>query len=181
MKNMILFSLIFIVNQWCCAQWSENDLKPYRQKAEDAIRAYTDKMIETGKWDKDDIGVNLKIEFTIDTMRIERTAHLIDNERYTTLDIHNTLSYKMTEYDKLLNKYYQLLMNKLTAEDKIKVRDAQRVWLTYRDSETKINREIIAQNQYMGSGTMWPVIASVRTLEVVRERVCSLYGMLTCI
>ncbi|MCL2329348.1 MAG: lysozyme inhibitor LprI family protein [Bacteroidetes bacterium] len=164
---------MFFINQWCFAQWKEDELKPYKQKAENEIKSYTDKMIKSGKWDKKYDA--LEIEFITDTMRIERTASLIDNERYSTADMHNTLSFRMTEYDKLLNKYYKLLMNKLSDEDKTKFREAQRVWLKYRDSEEKINSEIIAPNRYTGGGTMWPLVARGRTLEIIKERVCNFY------
>ena len=46
-----------------------------------------------------------------------------------------TISYMEAEYDKSLNKYYKKLMDKLSAEDQVNFKDAQRVWLKYRDSE----------------------------------------------
>ena len=179
MKNTILSLLLLIVTQACFAQWSEADLKPYQQKADSEIKTYTNNRIASGKWDKVDDA--LKIEFVTDTMRIELTASFIDEKYYSTADMHNTLSFKITEYDKLLNKYYKLLMNRLSNEDKVKFKEAQRVWLKYRDSEAKINSEIIAPNQYMGGGTMWPLVAGARTFEIIKERVCSLYEFITYI
>lgn len=181
MKNIIVLSLLLLLaNCRCFAQWSEDELKPYRQKADKAVKAYTDKMIQSGNRDKDDDA--LEIEFVADTMRIERTVGFIEDDgRYSTPDMHNTLSFQMAEYDKLLNKYYKLLMNKLSDEDKAKFREAQRVWLKYRDSEEKINSEIIAPNKYTGGGTMWPLIARGRTLSIVKERVFGLYEFIKCI
>ncbi len=180
MKNILLLSLLLLTKQWCFAQWSEEEIKPYRQKADRAVKTYVDKMIRNGEWDKEDDA--FEIEFVTDTMRIERTiAFLEDDGHYSTMDMHNSISYRMTEYDKLLNKYYRLLMNKLSDGDKVKLRDAQREWLKYRDSEEKINNEIIAPNNYMGGGTMWPLVARARTLDIIVERVCSFYEFITCI
>ena len=179
MKNVIIFMLMLLCRQACYAQWSETELKPYLQKADEAIKAYTDNRIRSGEWDREHDA--LEIAFTADTMCIERTASLLDDEHYSTVDMHNTISFQMTEYDKLLNKYYQLIMGKLTDTDKVKFRDAQRLWLQYRDSEAKINGEIIATNPYSGGGTMWPLVAGWRNTEIIKARVISFYEFLTCI
>ena len=172
-------TMMLLCSQLCFAQWSDNDLKPYLQKADEAVRAYTDNRIRSGDWNREND--TLEIAFTADTMRIEQTASLLDDEHYSTLDMHNTILFQMTEYDKLLNKYYQLIMAKLTDGDKVKFRNAQRLWLQYRDSEAKINGEIIAPNQYAGGGTMWPLVAGWRNTEIIKARVISFYGFLTCI
>ena len=172
-------AMMLLCSQLCFAQWSDNELKPYIRKADESVKAFTDKMVRSGEWDRENDA--LEIAFTADTMRIERTASLLNDEYYSTVDMHNTILFEMTEYDKLLNKYYQLIMDKLTEGDKVKFRNAQRLWLQYRDSEAKINGEIIAPNQYAGGGTLWPLVAGGRNLEIIKERVISFYGFLTCI
>jgi uncharacterized protein YecT (DUF1311 family) len=166
-------------SQVCFAQWSENELKPYLQKVDKHIKDFTDHKIQSGEWNRENDA--LEIAFTADTMRIERTASLLNNEHYSTLDMHNTLSFCMMEYDKLLNKYYRLIMDKLTDADKVKFRDAQRLWLQYRDSEAKINSDIIASGKYTGGGTMWGLFAVARNLGIIKERVIGFYGFLECI
>jgi uncharacterized protein YecT (DUF1311 family) len=177
---LTIFAILAVSGQICFAQWSEDELKPYKQKADMKVKAYVDQMIQSGKWDRE--YDELKIGFVSDTMRIETIVRLMEDDgRYSTMDMHNAISFQMTEYDKLLNKYYKLLRDKLSDDDKVKLRDAQRVWLKYRDSEAAINGGIIAPNEYTGGGTMWPVLAGLRTLAIVKERVCSLYEFITYI
>lgn len=178
MNKIIATTILLLAGQLCFAQIGEEVIEPYGRKADRDVETFVGEMIRKGKWDKEYDA--LKIEFTTDTMRIELTARLFGEDgHYTTADMHNTVLYQLAEYDKLLNKYYRLLMNKLSDEDREKFRESQRVWLSYRDSEKKVNREIVAPNKYTGSGTMWPLIAGGRNLDIVRERVCTLYELLT--
>ena len=177
-RKGVLISILAIISHICMAQWSEDELKPYRQKADKEVLEYVNQMVQKGKWDQNDD--ELEIGFTTDTMRINLVVRFLEDDgKYSTMEMHQTLSFQMTEYDKLLNKYYRKLLDKLTEEDKVKVREAQRTWLKYRDSEFKINREIIAPNSYMGGGTMWPLVASGRSLDIIKERVFSLYHLIT--
>lgn len=180
MKKLFLFPLFLLAVQLCCAQWTQNEIRPFIDKAEADCKNHKTQMLESDKWDIDDDA--LRIEFTLDTMRIGRTVHWIEEDgRYSTADMHNTLLFEMAEYDKLLNKYYRLLMDRLSEEDKITFRDAQRAWLKYRDSEAEVNGKIIAPNRYTGGGTMWPLIAGGRNLAIIKERVFGFYEFLTYI
>jgi uncharacterized protein YecT (DUF1311 family) len=147
------------------------------QKADELVKVFTNNKIQSGEWIRERDA--LEIAFTADTMRIERAASLLNDEHYSTIDMHFTILFCMTEYDKLLNKYYRLIMDKLTDEDKIKFRDAQRLWLQFRDSEAKINSDIIASGKYTGGGTMWGIFAGRRNLEIIKERVFGFYDFLT--
>jgi uncharacterized protein YecT (DUF1311 family) len=165
-------------SQICFAQWSENELKPYLQKADEQVKVYTDYM-RSGKLNREISA--LDIAFTADTMRIERAASLLNDEYYSTIDMYNTFLFQMTEYDKLLNKYYKLIMDKLTEADKVKFRNAQRLWLQYRDSEAKIIGDVITSDKYTGGGRIWGLCAGARNLDIIKERVISFYGFLACI
>ena len=179
MKTIIASLLLLGLSQLAVAQWSSQELKPFQQKAEKEVTVYINRMVSSGTWDR--AYDALEIEFVGDTMRIEATANLLFGKYYTTMEMRQTISYTEAEYDKLLNKYYKKLMDKLSAEDKVKFRDAQRVWLKYRDSEQKICGEIIAPNKYMGGGTMWPLVASGRMVEIIKERVIAIYQLITYI
>lgn len=73
-------------------------------------------------------------------------------------------------WDKELNKYYKLLLNILSPEEKEKLRIAQRNWLAYRDSE------IAFYGTTYGNllGTMWQLVGAERGLEIVRQRALEL-------
>lgn len=60
------------------------------------------------------------------------------------------LRYK--EMDKLLNKYYNLLMKSLkTTEQKNWLKSSQREWVKFRDTQFKFNDKFLSDAQ----GTMW--------------------------
>lgn len=181
MRKYCVLTFILFLSFTVLAQGEfEEIMAGYKMEAERQTEGYIDKMVQNGILNKED---NARlIEFTSDTMKIEKTVFLFfEDENYSTLDMKVALSYQMDEYDKLLNKYYKLLINILSPEDKIKMRDAQRLWLKYRDSETDINYNIISPNKYMGGGTMWPVVAMERTLDLIKERVFSIFQFIDCI
>lgn len=74
------------------------------------------------------------------------------------------------DWDKDLNKYYKLVMDKLTAEEKIKLREAQRKWIVYRDNEDAFCQTLISTRK----GTYWTLLAATRKLRVVRSRTIEL-------
>ena len=77
----------------------------------------------------------------------------------------------MDEYDKLLNKYYRLLMGLLSEEGKTALRNAQRKWLEMRNLEFEFINQL-----YHGElgGTMYIPIANDVKKEFVKQRVAEL-------
>jgi len=75
-----------------------------------------------------------------------------------------------TAWDKELNRYYQLLMNVLKAAEKEKLRQSQRNWLMYRDSEFEFSG--LFHNNMEGS--MYLIFAADKRVEVVRQRTLEL-------
>lgn len=74
------------------------------------------------------------------------------------------------EWDAELNKNYKLLMAELSPENQQQLRDAQRKWLAYRDSERSFSGEM----HYDLEGTMYRVMAADREAEIVKERALNL-------
>lgn len=73
-------------------------------------------------------------------------------------------------WDKELNKYYNLLMGLLNADEKQKLKAAQIAWLKYRDQEV-----IFANNIYGNlQGTMYTVIAVGRATDIIKQRAIEL-------
>lgn len=177
MKYLLIISLLFLYGNTVFAQWSEEELAPYREKAARIVSEFVKAQVESKTWHPEDD--SLAIAFTTDTMQIEQISQLLnDDGHYSTMEMNFTLSFMLDEYDKLLNKYYKVLMKKLSTEDRIKLRDAQRLWLKYRDSEKKINNEMVATNPYAGGGTMWPLVAGERNLHILKERLFSIYELI---
>lgn len=173
MKRFILGVLIALVANNIHAQWSEEELVPYRQKAEKFAQKYVNQQINSKKWDrKYDAAV---IEFAIDTMRIEKVIDFQnDDKHYSTYDMHQMNIFMKNEYDKLLNKYYSILMKQLPEEKKILLRNAQRLWISYRDSEQKLNSSLIGDKE----GSMWGVIAGNMNYALTKDRVLHLFYLI---
>jgi len=73
-------------------------------------------------------------------------------------------AYKM--WDKELNKYYGLLIQKLSIEERKQLKEAQISWLNYRDKEFK---NIDSLNNKL-TGTMYINVAAGQKREVVKQR-----------
>lgn len=120
----------------------------------------------------------VSIEFRQDTMMIEQQVANMLKKDYSTVGMANAISTLESGYDKLLNKYYQLLRDKLKDEDRNSLIEAQRNWLKFRDTEKTLIRTISSET-YTGGGTMWiPVAASVAA-DLTKDRVIDLYHYLT--
>lgn len=111
-----------------------------------------------------------EVEFTLDTFRIERMMQLRLSTDYSTRGMVEAGNEAEAGYDKLLNKYYQVLLNRLKEEDKEILKQAQRNWIAYRDSEKKLNG-LLTDDTYSGGGTIQSVIAMSRSLELTKKRV----------
>lgn len=117
-----------------------------------------------------DLEKQRNVEFPLDTFRIERMLQLRLSTDYSTAGMVNAGSEAEKEYDKLLNKYYQILLNRLKEEDKEILRESQRNWIAFRDSEQKLNR-LLTDESYSGGGTIQGVISMSRSLELTKKRV----------
>jgi len=73
-------------------------------------------------------------------------------------------------WDKEMNKYYNLLMKKLSAEQKSELLKAQKSWLAFRDNDFKLINSSIKEKQ----GTMYLNVASGERREIVKQRALQL-------
>lgn len=104
-------------------------------------------------------------------------CHEIDSNQ-TTYGMMHCEAIAREEWDKEMNKYYKLLMDTLTIEQKEKLKIAQRQWLDFRDRELDFSGTLY----YNMQGTMWRVVAAGRSCDIVKERALELkgyYDMLT--
>lgn len=120
---------------------------------------------------------NLRIEFATDTFSIEERHRLKLGIDYSTNGMVISTIYANKEYDKLLNKYYQLLQKSLNEEDKEILKKSQRNWIEFRDSELELNG-VLMNDYYSGGGSIQRVFAAGRNLDLTRDRVIELYHYL---
>lgn len=120
----------------------------------------------------------VSIEFRQDTMMIEQqVANMLDKD-YSTVGMIKAVNTLEQGYDKLLNKYYQMLLNKLREEDRNSLIEAQQNWIKFRDSEKTLIRTISSEN-YTGGGTMWGPVASSVAADLTKDRLIDIYHYLT--
>jgi len=117
------------------------------------------------------------IEFTADTFAIEQRRKMRMEINWSTAGLNNATYEAEREYDRLLNKYYQRLMDKLEPEDREVLRQSQRNWIVFRDSEHEVN-QILTDWQYSGGGTIQTTISAGYYLEITQRRVIELYRYL---
>lgn len=101
--------------------------------------------------------------------------HLIDIELQKCLDSkENSTTQRMTQcvtkaadsWDIELNKNYKTLLGLLNKEQKEKLKETQRQWIKYRNSELEFSRSFYNQMQ----GTMWIPIAAQTRLDLTKQR-----------
>ena len=87
-------------------------------------------------------------------------------ENQTTLGMINCNQKAKKAWEAEMNKYYQLLMKQLSAEQKTKLTSAQDAWVKYKTQEFSFSSDL-----YLGmGGTMWKIVATDNQKEIVKER-----------
>jgi uncharacterized protein YecT (DUF1311 family) len=88
----------------------------------------------------------------------------------TTEDILNVYSRAYEKWGRALNDTYQKLMQKIPAADRKLLRDSQRKWLAFKDSELKF----MALHIQRQGGSLSRVITVQRRVALIRNRVIEL-------
>lgn len=116
-----------------------------------------------------------EIEFKIDTFRIQKITSKRMDIDYSTMGMNISVNELTDGYDKLMNKYYGKLMKLLKPEDKKVLITAQKAWLLFRDSESKL---IVAMtdDQYSGGGTMQSNIRTSQYSSLVVDRTIAIFN-----
>lgn len=111
----------------------------------------------------------IRIEFSLDTFKVERLLSKMVELDYSDIGIGNANNEAAKNYDILLNKYYKKLLAVLKGDDKKSLITAQKYWLSFRDSETKLI-ETISKDEYSGGGTMQQLIESTDYFNLIKSR-----------
>ncbi len=176
MKKMQLTFLFVIVAKLILAQTpqsiSEADLLKIKQEVQKESEQLKAALLKKDYQSDDE--KQLIVAFQLDTFVIEKLQSKKMELDYSTLGMVNAMNDTESEYDKLLNKYYQLLVKKLNDTDKEVLKQSQRNWIQYRDSERKLNSQL-ANEEYTGGGTMQRVVVASRYADITKQRVEELY------
>ena len=97
---------------------------------------------------------------------IELQKCLDSKENFTTQGMTQCVIKAADLWDIELNKNYKTLLELLNGEQKEKLKESQRQWINYRDSELEFSRSFYKQMQ----GTMWIPIAARSRLDLTKQR-----------
>jgi uncharacterized protein YecT (DUF1311 family) len=114
-------------------------------------------------------------EFSLDTFKIERLIALRINADPSTHGMNAAVSDGTLEYEKLINKYYKKLLDKLKPADKKTLIAGQKAWVAYRDSERGL---IDLMPTYTDGGTIQSNIVVGHRHDLVKKRAIDLFQYL---
>lgn len=148
-KNLLMYRLILIVVfVFCC-----NALSAQEELLQDPI----------------------SIEFRQDTAIIEQRANDMMAKNWSTAGLVEVAYYMETEYTKLIDKYYNILLNKLKKEDKEALTLNQKAWQEYRNTEKNLIG-VVSSPSYTGGGTIWEITSASSVADIARNRAVDLYN-----
>lgn len=167
MKNvLILLLILFGTLANAQSEITKTKLIEIKSQIEKEVVKLKDSLTKAGG----DYTTALDIEFKTDVYRIEKLADKKIQIDFSTAGMTNAVFELNDNYDKLLNKYYAILMKKLNSKDQDKLKASQRNWLKFRDSEIELIG-IISKEEYTGGGTIQSNIRASRICDLTRDRV----------
>jgi uncharacterized protein YecT (DUF1311 family) len=154
---------------------TDREMKAMRQEIEkEALKLRRE--LEKQEYESD-LARQVSIEYQLDAFRIDELQKRRINIDYSTAGMVTATYDAESEYDDLLNKYYQKLLAKLSAGDKAVLKQAQKNWLQFRDSEHELN-SLLTKDAYSGGGTIQRTIGADCDLELTKARVKALVDYL---
>lgn len=166
--------LLFLIDQ---SSYAQNDgPKEITPQILQKINVDVEKLIPAFKktLSKKELTID-QIEFSVDTFRIAQTVSKRMDIDYSTVGMNETIDEMTSAYDKLMNKYYNKLLNILKPEDKKILVNAQRAWLAYRDAEAKLIGTM-TKEEYSGGGTIQSNIATGSYSDLVVKRTVEIFN-----
>lgn len=110
------------------------------------------------------------VSFAEEAYPIDKAEDACISKTSSTADILKCTAIAYDAWDKEMNKYYNLLMKKLTTEQKSELLKAQKSWLAFRDNSAVFINSSIMEKQ----GTMYLNVASGNSREIVKQRALQL-------
>lgn len=95
----------------------------------------------------------------------------LDKKDISNAEMRNCTIQATQSWDKELNKYYDLLKNKLPKETFQILKESQKQWMIFRDKEFALISKFYFE---LKEGTMWHIVAENRKKEIVKSRALEL-------
>jgi hypothetical protein len=149
MKNIILFT--FFLGSICCASAQDYvDLAKLQQATKNASLKFKQEVsaIEYNS----DFEKSTSVSFRVDTFLVEDFLLRRLEADFSTMSMADAYYQAEMEYEKLINKYYQILYTKLNAEDKLTLKSAHDKWVSFKTAEIELT-EKLSNEEYSGGGT----------------------------
>jgi len=109
--------------------------------------------------------------FPLAQNKIDQTLEKCLNQDNSTAGQRNCIISAQQSWDKELNKYYTSLNQKLNNTAKKELLEAQRNWISFRDSEFKLINKYYYD---VKKGTIFQVISENKKLQIIKERALQL-------
>ena len=169
---LCLFSINFSYSQLDLKEVSKED----SLKFESLIKISVDSLKLKLELDDylNDTEKKLTIDFKIDTFIVSKRFELYISQDYSDFGMKMASIYMLKDFEKLLNKYYKILLSKLKPEDKENLKITQRNWINYRESEKQFNY-LVSEDKYSGGGTIQTLFVLSRNIEITQNRVSEFY------
>jgi uncharacterized protein YecT (DUF1311 family) len=170
MKNRLLLLLLLLVNfAHGQTELTNSKLAEIKVQVDKQTIKFRDSLTKVNE------GADLKldIEFKTDVFQVEKLADKKVAIDYTTSGMTNAIVELNNDYDKLLNKYYAILIKKLVPKDQEKLKLAQRNWIIFRDSEIQLIG-IVSKTEYSGGGSIQSNIMAGRISDLTKNRLYSI-------
>ena len=166
MNKIIL--LILLVSFTTIYSQNDNKIDQIKNEVEKEVVKYRDSLNKTA----DEFTKKIDVEFNCDVFRIEQIAKKTMDFDYSTSGMSAAVYELESNYDKLLNKYYTILLNKMEINDREILKTSQRNWIKFRDAEIKLI--VIVSENYSSGGSIQNNIVSAKVCELTKKRVFEL-------
>ena len=160
MKIRLITAIVALL--LCSLAYSQSP-KKVQNTVDKEVKAYRKVLEKNGDYD------SLMIAFSIDTFKVEHTFSATIADMVNSPQILDAVYQATAEYDKLLNKYYNMLLVKLKSEDKKALLKAQKAWLSFRDAEQNLIG-VMSAEQYSGGGSIQKDINAGTYQELIESR-----------
>ena len=115
------------------------------------------------------------IQFSVDTFKIYRKMEADIVADGSTAGMNQATATAYDAYDRLLNKYYKLLLGKLAKKDQSLLVETQKAWLKFRDNELLLKQKL-CDDKYSGGGSIQSLFYSSFRLGLVEQRSIEIFN-----
>lgn len=175
--RVLLITVVFML-LFNAVNAQQKTLEKLKKEVEIEGQHFRDSLVTHTKHEiTDDKIINRRIDHQVAMYKISLLEKKRLAQDYTTLAMVEAVMYSESQYDSLLNVYYNMLMDRLSEPDKEVLRTAQRNWLKFRDAEKQLIFTV-AKDEYSGGGTMQRNINASFITYLTQQRMLDLYDHL---